>query len=139
MFKPKILMRETCLGFSNIEEFYQSCNFGCFWWISKNIKPTCCTYQNLCMTFTNILGFLLNFSTSWKSCVKEQWPKKSLFYIFDLTSGFVTRGKKKVGIYLGPWNHDRWPSQQRTHKLPNSRFEPNQNHLLKNLEGSIFG
>ena len=35
----KILMRVTCLGFSNIEEFYRSCNFGCFWWIFKNIKP----------------------------------------------------------------------------------------------------
>ena len=43
------------------------------------VKPICCLYQNLCMTFTNILGFLLNFSTSWKSCVKRQWPKKSLF------------------------------------------------------------
>ena len=80
----KILMRVTCLGFSNIEEFYQSCNFGGFWWIFENIKPTCCTYQNLCMTFTNILCFLLNFSTSWKSCVKEQWPKKSLFWNFWL-------------------------------------------------------
>ena len=80
----KILMRETCLGFFNIEEFYQSCNFGCIWWIFKNIKATCCTYQNLCMTFTKILGFLLNFSTSWKSCVKEQWPKKSLFWNFWL-------------------------------------------------------
>ena len=80
----KILMRVTCLGFSNIEEFYRSCNFGCFWWIFKNIKPTCCTYQNLRMTFTNILYFLPNFSTSWKSCVKEQWPKKSNFWIFLL-------------------------------------------------------
>ena len=81
---PKILMRETFLGFSKIEEFYQSFNFGGFWWIFKNIKPTCCTYQNLCMTFTNILFFLLNFSTPWKSCVKEQWPKKSLFWSFWL-------------------------------------------------------
>ena len=77
-------MRETCLVFSNIEECYRSCNFGCFGWIFSNIKPTCCTYQNLRMTFTNILGFLLNISTSWKSCVKEQWPKKSLFHIFWL-------------------------------------------------------
>ena len=80
----KILMRETCLGFINIEEFYRSCNFGCFLWISWNSQPTCCTYQNLCMTFTNIWGFLLNFSRSWKSCVKEQWHKKSLFWNFLL-------------------------------------------------------
>ena len=80
----KILMRETCIGFFNIEEFYRHCNFGCFLWIFLNIKPTCCTYQNLPMTFTNILGFCLNFSTSWKSCVKEQWPKKSLFWNFWL-------------------------------------------------------
>ena len=41
-------------------------------------------------------GFLLNFSESWKSCVKEQWPKKALFKAFDLTSWFVTRGQKRV-------------------------------------------
>ena len=41
--------------------FYQICNFGRFWWIFLNIKPTFNTYQNLCMTFTDILGFLLNF------------------------------------------------------------------------------
>ena len=58
-FYLKILMRETCLAFFNIEEFYQSCNFGGFWWIFKNIKPACCTYQNLCMTFTNIIISLL--------------------------------------------------------------------------------
>ena len=80
----KILMRETCQGFFNIEEFYRSCNFVGFWWIFLNIKLACCTYQNLRLTFTNILGFLLNFSTSWKICVKEQWPKKSLFRNFWL-------------------------------------------------------
>ena len=105
----KILMRETCLGLFNIEEFYRGCSFGGFWWNFKDIKPTCNTNQNLCMTFTNILGFLLNFSTTWKSCVKEQWPKKS---IFDLTLWFVTRGQKEGGISFGPWNHDRWLSQQ---------------------------
>ena len=31
--KHRILMRETCLGFFNSEEFNQSCNFGGFWWI----------------------------------------------------------------------------------------------------------
>ena len=48
-------------------------------------KPTCCTYQNFCMTFTNVFGFLLNFSTSWKNCLKEQWHKKSCFQQFWLT------------------------------------------------------
>ena len=43
------------------------------------VKLICCSYQNLCVTFTNILGFLLNFLTSLKNCVKGQWPKKSLF------------------------------------------------------------
>ena len=76
-------MRETCLGFFNIKEFYRS-NFGCFWWNFWNIQPTCCTYQNLRMTFTNILGFLFNFSISWKSCIKDQRPKKSLFWNFWL-------------------------------------------------------
>ena len=60
----QFLKTVTFLGFFNIKEFYRSCNFGCFWWISKNIKPTCFTYQNLCMTSTIFLGFLLNFSTS---------------------------------------------------------------------------
>ena len=32
---------------------------------------------------------------------------------FDLTSWFVTRGQKEGG----PWNWDRWMSQQRTHKF----------------------
>ena len=100
----KILMRETCLGFFNIEEFYQSCNFGCFWWIFSNIKPTYCAYQNLCMPLTTFLVFLLNISTSWKKCAKEQWPKKS-------------HHDDEGGIYLGPWNHDRWLSWQRTHKF----------------------
>ena len=67
------------------------------------------------MTWTNILGFLANFTISWKCCVKEQWPKKSLFEIFYLMSWFVTQSQKESGIYLGPWNHDRWLSQQRTH------------------------
>ena len=58
-------------GFFNIEEFYRSCNFGCFWWIFADIKPTCCTYQNLSMTFTNILCFVLNFVTSWIKVCKR--------------------------------------------------------------------
>ena len=37
-----------------------------------------------CTFATNILGFHLNFSTSWTSFVKEQWPKKSLFWHFWL-------------------------------------------------------
>ena len=44
----------------------------------------------------NILGFLLNFSTS--CCVKEQWPKKSLFWIF-LLNVMIGDSKPKRG-----WN-----------------------------------
>ena len=29
----------------------------------------------------------------------------------------MTQGQKEGGKYLGPWNHDRWLSQQRTHKF----------------------
>ena len=54
----KNLMTETSQGFFKIEYFYGSCNFGCWWLIFKDIVPTCCTHQNLCMTFTSILGFL---------------------------------------------------------------------------------
>ena len=58
------------------------------------------------MTFTNILGFHLNFLTSWKSCVKEQWPKKSLFWNFWLNiMTFDSRPKKKVEYPLVPERH----------------------------------
>ena len=50
-------MRVACLGFSNIEEFYGSCNFGCFRWIFSNNKQISCTYQNLCMTLRDIFVF----------------------------------------------------------------------------------
>ena len=48
-FNITILKIVTCLGFSN---------FGCFWCIFVIVKPTCCTYQNLCMTLRIILDFL---------------------------------------------------------------------------------
>ena len=32
--------------------------------------------------FMNVFGFLFNFLASWKSCVKEQLPKKSLYQQF---------------------------------------------------------
>ena len=87
----------TCLGFSNIEDFNQSCNFNYLWWIFKNIRPKWCAYQNLCTTFTNISGFPLNFSTSWKSCIKEQWPKKSrFFYILTKFHDLWLKAKKRV-------------------------------------------
>ena len=113
----KILMRETCLGLFNIEVFYQNCNFGGFWWIFKNIKPACCTYQNLCMTFLNILGFSSTFQHHAKFMVNSNDLRNNFFLIFDLTSWFVTQGQKEGGISFGPWNHDRWLSQQRTHKF----------------------
>ena len=107
----------TCLGFLNSEEFYQGWNFGCFWWNILSINLICCIYQNLCMTFTNVFGFLLNFSVPWKSCVKEQWPKNHFFNFFDLTSWLVTQGQTEGWIYLSPWNHARWQSPQRKTKL----------------------
>ena len=42
----KILGRTTCLGFFNIEEFYQSCSFGYLLGIFLDIKPTCCTRKS---------------------------------------------------------------------------------------------
>ena len=116
-FDLTILKTVTCLGFFIIEEFYQGWNFGCFLWNFSNINPICCTYQNFCMTFTNIFGFLLNFSHSWISFVKENWPRKSLFHNFWLKmSWFMTQGQNEGGIYLSPWNHERWLSPLRTHK-----------------------
>ena len=87
----KILITVTCLGFYNIEEFYQ---------------PICCTYHNLYMNFANILCFFLNFSTSWKSWVKEQWPTKSLFHIVWLHDLCLEAKKRRGGIifeFLKSW------------------------------------
>ena len=81
-FYLQILKSVTCLGLFNIEEFYQGSRyFGCFCWNFSNISSICCTYQNLYFTFPNVIGFFLNFSTSWKSCAKTQRPKKYYFHI----------------------------------------------------------
>ena len=45
----------------------------------------------------------------------DQW--NHFFQIVDLTTWFVTWGQKKGGIYLMPWNPDKWLSPQRTHKV----------------------
>ena len=70
----QILMRETCLGFFNIEVFYGSCNVGCFWWIFTNItfmlyipKSSCDLHK-----YFRFSPQLLNII---RNCVKEQWPK----------------------------------------------------------------
>ena len=104
--------------FFNIKEFYQSCNFGfltsggflllsSLYFISKSSYDLCRYFR-----------FFLNFSTSWKSWVKEQWPKISLFSKKKyLTAWFVSWGQKRGGIYLSSSNPDYWPSPQRTHKV----------------------
>ena len=107
----RILKSVTCQGFSNTEEFYQFCNVGCFWWNFLNNNPICCTYQSLFMTVTNVFGFLQKFSKSWKSCVKEQWPKNHFFKMFDFMSWFLTWGQKEGG------NYDRWLTLQGTNKV----------------------
>ena len=70
-------------------------------------KHTCCAHQNLCVTFTNILGFLLNFSTSWKSCVKELRPKKTLFQHFWRTV-MIYDSRPKREWHIKDWSqgHD---------------------------------
>ena len=47
----------ACLGFSNVDKFYQGWNFGCFWWNFSNNNLICCTYQNLFTTSTFFLFF----------------------------------------------------------------------------------
>ena len=37
--------------------------------------------------------------------------------MFDLMSWFLTWGQIKGGIYLSPWNHDRWLTLQGTNKV----------------------
>ena len=94
------MIRETCLEFVKFDKFSQGLNFGCFWWSFLNSKPTCFTYQNLRMNFTNILSVLPTFQHP-DFFVKEQYPKKKLFDMCDLTSWFVTRGHKEGEKYLG--------------------------------------
>ena len=57
-------------------------------------------------------SFLLNFSTSWKSCVKEHWPKKSLFqkcwFIVMIYDSRPTRGQEYIWvpeIIIDDWVH----------------------------------
>ena len=58
----------TCNGFSNIEEFLWSCNFGCFWCVFFNVHTK---------TFVLPSGIFLVLSSIClhhrKSCVKQQW------------------------------------------------------------------
>ena len=70
-FYFRILKTVTRLVFFNINDLYQGWNIGCFWWNFSNINPTCCTYQYLCKTFTNVFHFLINCWTSWKCCEKQ--------------------------------------------------------------------
>ena len=95
-FKITNLKTVKCLGFFNIEEFYQSCNFGCFWWIIFTFKPICCAYQNLCMTFMNTLGNSSIFKHHEKVVKKSNDQRNQFFQIVDLTSWLVTQGQKKV-------------------------------------------
>ena len=74
--KNIILMNET--GFYNIEEFYQSCNFCCFWQIFFYVKLTCCTHQNICLTGRTILGSLLY---KYETFCKPPFPIKNQFVI----------------------------------------------------------
>ena len=63
------------------------------------------------------LGLHLNFSTAWTCCVKEKWPKKSLFPNCWLYVMIFDSRPKNGGLYLRPWNPYRWLSPQRTHKV----------------------
>ena len=54
------------------------------------------------MTFTNLFGLLLNFSTSWKSCVKEQWPKKYFFFILTKCHDLLLEAKQRVEYFWVP-------------------------------------
>ena len=61
----------------------------------------------LCMTFANISGLFLNFSTSQKKCKKSNNLRIHFFDFFSLASWFVTWGQKEGGIYLGIKIYDK--------------------------------
>ena len=63
--------------------------------------------------------------------------KITFFLIFDFTSWFVTQGQKEGGIYFGPWNHERWLSQQRTHKFEYVSFVGEQIRSLSRKQSKL--
>ena len=52
----------------------------------------------------------------WTKFMSRNDLRNQVFKKFDLISWFVTWDQKEGGIYLSPWNHDRWLSPQRTKK-----------------------
>ena len=81
-FNIRILKPVTCIGFSNIEAFYWSCNFGCFWWI--------CLMLNLYVAHTKIFlwtsGMFLVFISVFLCHKKVVYNSNKLRYQGDSES-----------------------------------------------------
>ena len=102
----KIWVRVTCLIFLNIEEFYRSCNFVFFWWIFFSVKPYMLYISKSSYDLCKYFRFFLNFSTSCKRLVKEQWPKKSLFQIVWLNfmiCALMQKKRRNIFEFLKSW------------------------------------
>ena len=123
-FDLQILKSVTCLGFFNIKEFYQGWNFGCFWWNFLNINLICCTYQNLCMTFRNVFGFLLNFSASWKNLKSDFLGHCSFTQLFHDAEKLRRKPKIFVKVIQSFWyvQHIRLIFKKFHQKQP--KFQP---------------
>ena len=72
---------ETCLGFSTLKIFTEVSTLAAYGGFFLYIGPACCTHQNICMTFQNILSFLLIFCYEEK-VVEERNHKVIFFFIF---------------------------------------------------------
>ena len=85
-FNITILKTVTCLGISNIEEFFKSCNVACFLWIKKRYYANILSILKSMYDLQEYFRFSPKTSTSWKMCVKEQWATESLYQKFSLNS-----------------------------------------------------
>ena len=111
-FNQITLASKKCVGSSNIENVYQSCKFGYFWYFFLNTKSPWSTYKyQISWVFSKIIWHHTKLCKTLKS-YGFTFSKNS-----HLTAFFVTLGQKEGGIFLSLGNHDRWLSPQRICKV----------------------
>ena len=80
------------------------------------VRPTCCAYHNICMTLGNIWGYSKKKFTSYKCVymINSNELRNNFFTNSHLTACFVTLGQNEGGLYMSPWNHERWVHKEYT-------------------------
>ena len=84
-FNFKILENVTCLVFSTLENFIKVATLAASGEIFKFFPHKCCIYQNLCMSFMYIFGFLLIFYNIMKNLCKQANTQEITLSKFGLT------------------------------------------------------